>query len=254
MTLEGSGLGTPIGATQIKISAALYKTQLDTITVENQTIKRELADKESLLLETRKDLSSDKVNLADANNELADINLHYKKSLLNNSILSTENATLKADIHSHTTELSNSNQKYALLFAQYELAQQQLTAVVPATYNPEVQHLEQSNTLLKETLDRVNNENTIYENTIRNLKGQIADITPKEAVYNQLKEEYISLRHTNAALTSQVATLKDSLLVSQLANDQAIKILNERSEQNPIEPDLPSTDSDQPMVSTSPQP
>jgi hypothetical protein len=156
-------------------------------------------------------------------------------------------------MQSHTIELSNVNQKYALLFAQYELAQQQLTSVVPAFTHPKVDHLEHTNTQLRETLERVNDENKIYETTMRNLKGQIADTNQKESVYNQLKEEYLPVRNTYAALTSQVATLKDSLLVSHLANDQAIKILNERIQQDPIEPDSQSTDSDQPMVSTSPQ-
>jgi hypothetical protein len=239
---------------QIKISTALYKTQLDNITVENQTIKRELAEKELLLAESQQNLSSDKANLADADKELTDINLHYKQSLVANSILSNENTSLKADIQSRTTELSNVNQNYAQLLAQYKLAQQQLTSIVPAFTHPKVDHLEHTNTQLRQTLERVNDENKIYETTIKNLKGQIADTNQTESVLHRLKEEYLSVRNSNAALTSQVATLQDSLLVSQLANDQAIKILNERSQHDQIEPDSPSTDSDQPMISPSPQP
>jgi hypothetical protein len=170
---------------QIKISTALYKTQLDNITVENQTIKSELAEKEFLLAESQKTLSSDKANLADANKELTDINPYYKKSLVANSILFNENTTLKADIQSHTTELFNVNQKYTLLFAKYKLAQQQLTSVVPAFTHPKVDHLEHTNTHLRKTLERVNEENKIYETTVRDLKGQIAGTNQMESVLNQ---------------------------------------------------------------------
>jgi hypothetical protein len=73
---------------------------------------------------------------------------------------------LKADIQAHTTEISNVNQNYTQLLAQYKLVQQQLTSVVPAFTHPKVDHLEHTNTHLRQTLERVNDENKIYEPTI----------------------------------------------------------------------------------------